>query len=302
MKSVSVKAYAKINLGLTVLGRRPDGFHELRTIYQTISLADRLEMELGPGGPAVHLESTGFGVPGGRLNLAVRAAEVILKELRLRSRVTLRLHKQIPPASGLGGASSDAAAVMRAMLHLSGRHMPPERLLPMAAALGSDVPFFLLGGKALGIGRGEEIYALPDGPRRSVVVAFTGQGMETTEAYRRLRRPLLTSIAANPTIELFCSRVNAGAWEQLGNDFEAVVFQALPQLAKVRKILLRTGAERALLAGSGSAMIGIYPSSLSARNAAEQVRRSASHVFIARTMTRREFQSQFPRGSQVLSE
>src|SRR3990170_4025248 len=111
MKSVSVKAYAKINLGLTVLGRRQDGFHELRTVYQTISLADRLEMELGPGGPAVHLETTGFLVPGGRQNLAVRAAETILKELKLRSRVTLRLHKQIPPASGLGGASSDAASV-----------------------------------------------------------------------------------------------------------------------------------------------------------------------------------------------
>jgi len=309
VKQVALKAYGKINLGLAVLGRRPDGYHELRTVYQSIALADRLEVRLTAGPRQVHLETSGFPVPGGRENLATRAAEAVLKELKLRARVLLFLDKRIPPASGLGGASSDAAAVLRAVLSLSGRQLPLQRLLHLAAALGSDVPFFLFGGRALGLGRGEEVYPLPEGPARHCVLFFPGQGMNTTEAYRRLRRPRLTPLSASPTIELFCSAVNEGARgkggsgrpfdqgsHRLENDFEPLVFREFPELAKAKKILQEHGAAVASLSGSGSAVFGLFRDQAKARRAAQQLRDwegRDQQVFLTRTIARREFQAQF---------
>ena len=160
MRCIQLQAYAKINLGLAVLGRREDGYHELRTIYQSISLADTVEVRLSPRAGDVTLESAGYDVPRGNDNLAVRAAIAIRKELRIRSGISIRLRKRIPPGSGLGGASSDASAVLRAVLALSGKSVPPEHLLHLAAELGSDVPYFLIGGRAIGVGRGEEVYPL----------------------------------------------------------------------------------------------------------------------------------------------
>lgn len=294
MKSVELNAYAKVNLGLAVMGRREDGFHELRTVYQSISLADHLEVKLAPGAPAVHLESSGIAVPEGRQNLAVRAAEAVLEELKLKRRVWLRLHKRIPAGSGLGGASSDAAAIIRALLYLSGKALPKDGALSLAASLGSDVPFFLFGGRALGVGRGEEVYPLPEGPRRWCVVVFPGVSSSTPEAYRRLHAPLLTSRRADHNIDLFCSKINGAAWDQLENDFERVVFPTVPELAGVKKTLLRRGARMAALSGSGSAVFGIFSEPRQAREAVQQLQKPGRDVFLARTVSRREFQAQLP--------
>ena len=295
---------------------RPDGYHELRTVFQTISLADRLEVRLSPGRREVRIETTGFEVPTGKSNLAARAAESALAELKLRARVEITLDKRIPPASGLGGASSDAAAVLRAVCLLAGRTLPrtlPEdRLLRLAAALGSDVPFFLYGGRALGLGRGEEVYPLPEGPRLHCVIFFPGEGMSTPEAYRSLRRPPLTPKGAGPTIEwverigMFCGAVNASAehasgekwrseesYRKMENDFEPPVFRKFPVLARAKGILLRMGAESASLSGSGSAIYGLFGDSSKARRAAQQLLGRAKHVFFARTVSRRELGTQF---------
>lgn len=292
--SVALKAYAKLNLGLRVIGRRKDGFHELRTIYQTISLADHLEVCLASGPPAVSLEASGIEAPPGRQNLAVRAAEAVLRELNLRRKVTVFLRKRIPSGSGLGGGSSDAAAVMRAVLHLAGKKMPADRLLALAASLGSDVPFFLLGGRALGIGRGEEVYPLQEEPRRYCVLLYPGRSMDTATAYRRLRAPLLTSPATRHTIELFCGSVGKAVWHRLGNDFEPVVFSAFRGLAAVKRSLLRSGAVMASLTGSGSVVFGVFEDYSQARKAARRLRRPDANVFVARTVSRREFQDQLP--------
>ena len=289
MNSVALKAYAKINLGLTVMGRREDGFHELRTVYQTISLADHLEMSLSSGSPAVSLEASGIKVPDGRGNLAVRSAEAVLRELKLKRKVSLRLRKRIPTGSGLGGASRDAAAVIQGLLFLAGRSLPSDRLLHLAASLGSDVPFFLWGGRALGVGRGEEVYSLPEEPRRSCVVVFPGTSVSTAEAYAQLRLPLLTTLRTNHNIELFCGKTNEAGWNQAGNDFEPVVFSALPHLAQVKRILVRAGAEIASLSGSGSAVFGIFRDTKQAREAAQRLRRPGYDVYLARTVSRREF-------------
>jgi len=305
MTSVALKAYAKVNLGLAVIGRRQDGFHELRTIYQSISLADDLEVGLAPDARSMSLETSGFEVPPGGQNLAVRAAEAICQELNLDRGVSLRLHKRIPPGSGLGGASSDAAAVLRAIVKLSGKALPADRLLSLAASLGSDVPFCLYGGRALGVGRGEEIYALSEAPRRSCVVVFPGVPVSTAEAYQQLHAPLLTSRRADHNIELFCGKANENGWHGLGNDFERVVFRTVPELAAVKKNLLRCGAESASLTGSGSAVFGMFPDARKAKEAAQHLRKHPLEprhtVFLAHTVSRREFEAQLAGAPETLA-
>ena len=225
----------------------------------------------------------------------------MLEELNLRARVTIILRKRIPPGSGLGGGSSDAATVLRAILYLTRRRLPTERLLHLAATLGSDVPFFLVGGRALGLGRGEEVYPLPEEPRRTCVLFFPGRGMDTAEAYRRLRRPRLTPLAASPTIELFSGRVNEAhgnrwsgqAHPMLENDFEPLVFRKLPELARVKKALREAGAEVASLSGSGSALFGLFREYSTARRAAQELRGQGRRVILTRTISRREFQAPF---------
>jgi len=298
MKSLALKACAKVNLGLSIVGKRADGYHELRTIYQSISLADELSVSISPGSAVVDFSVSGISVPVGRANLAVRAAEVLLAELNLKRHVQLRLHKIIPAGSGLGGASSDAAAVLRALLHLSGRSLPADRLLRLAAGLGSDVPFFLLGGAALGVGRGAEVYPLPESPRRPLVVVFPGVPVSTPNAYSRLRAPLLTSVRANHNIDLFCGKLFAGSWQEIGNDFERVVFPELPQLARIKRSLVRAGARFASLSGSGSAVFGLFDDVATARRAARILSRPGMSIFIARTVSRREFQAQLPSPSR----
>ncbi len=297
MTSVALKAYAKINLGLSVIGRRADGYHELRTIYQSISLSDYLNVGISRGSAGVKLETKGMDVPAGRDNLAVRAAEALLNELKLKRSVSLRLWKRIPSGSGLGGASSDAAATLLALLHLLKKKLPPDRLLRVAASLGSDVPFFLFGGRALGVGRGEEVYPLPEEPRRSCVVVFPGESVSTADAYSRLHAPLLTSPRTNHNIELFCGRANEGranerGRDRLGNDFEPLVFESIPQLAAVKKLLFRCGASVASLTGSGSAVFGLFEDRHEAREAVLSLRRPCFAVYLARTVSRREFQAQ----------
>jgi 4-diphosphocytidyl-2-C-methyl-D-erythritol kinase len=292
LKSVALKAFAKINLGLAVIGRREDGYHELRTVYQSISLADDLQVALSPGASSVSLETSGIKVPEGRENLAVRSAEAVMRELKLKGKVSLLLRKRIPAGSGLGGASSDAAAVIRALMLLSGRSLASDRLLHLAASLGSDVPLFLLGGRALGVGRGEEVYSLPEEPRRSCVVVFPGTSVSTAEAYAHLRRPLLTTLRTNHNIELFCAKISERDGNRPANDFEPYAFSVLPQLAEVKRKLIRAGAEVASLSGSGSAVYGIFSDSRQAREAAQRVERPGYSVYVAHTVSRREFQTQ----------
>jgi 4-diphosphocytidyl-2-C-methyl-D-erythritol kinase len=294
MKSVSLKAYAKINLGLCVLGRRADGFHELRTVYQSVSLADDLDIHLSSRGGGIRLETSGLEVPQAGQNLAVRAAEALTGELGLRHAITIHIRKRIPLGSGLGGASSDAAAAIRGLLYLTGKKLDSARLLRLAAALGSDVPFFLFGGTALGIGRGEEVYPLPEPPRRSCVILFPRTSVSTAEAYQRLRRPLLTTPGADHTIDLFCARANEAAWAEIGNDFEDIVFSQIASLGSIKKTMLRFGAEMASLSGSGSAVFGLFRDRATALRCAGRLPQSDRDVFLVRTISRREFEAQIP--------
>ncbi|MCH9025117.1 MAG: hypothetical protein IH931_07265, partial [candidate division Zixibacteria bacterium] len=185
---------------------------------------------------------------------------------------------------------SGAAAALRLLSRLWGVAVPEG----LALSLGADVPFFLFGGRALGIGRGEEVYPLREEPRRYCVLIYPGRSMDTAEAFRRLRLPLLTSPSTRHTIELFCGSVGKGICPRLGNDFEPVVFSAFRGLAAVKRSLLRSGAVMASLTGSGSVVFGVFEDYSQAQTAARRLRRPGADVFVARTVSRRELQDPLP--------
>jgi len=286
MPALRVSAFAKINLSLHLLGRRPDGYHELRTIFQTISLHDTLEIALRPQ-PGIEIKTNDPTLPAGRSNLVWRALAALQRELGMRSGVRVRLTKRIPVGRGLGGGSSDAAAAVLGLLHLTGRKLLPARLVALAAGLGADVPFFLFGGRALGVSRGDEIYPLPDLPRCAVVVVSPRDiAVSTRDAYRwaSLR---LTKRAAAPKLWNFCV-LCWGSQTEVSNDFEAAVFARHPRLARIKRGLLQRGAAEATLAGSGSAVFGMFPDPAQARRAARGFPKN--QVFVVHTLSRAEYQ------------
>lgn len=329
MRSISIPAYAKVNLRLHVLGRRADGYHELRTIFQTISLHDTLEMELTrggkttlevvmPSGPKAR-EGLGFHLsknrsrslagqgrlgmtasldtlvcPSGRENLVWRAVDAYRREFVIKSGVRVRLTKRIPIGAGLGGGSSDAAAALIGMVRLTARSVrlkpdaTKEHLLEIAAGLGADVPFFLLGGRALGVGRGDEIYPLPDLERTQtlLVVAPQGIAINTKEAYGWLAAHL-TKPRIAPKISSFCALCWSPQGTSLENDFEAAVFRRHPRLAAIKRELLRQGAQEAALAGSGSAVFGVYRHPAQARRTAQSF--PNDRTFVVETLSREKY-------------
>ncbi|HEX4002242.1 MAG TPA: 4-(cytidine 5'-diphospho)-2-C-methyl-D-erythritol kinase, partial [Candidatus Acidoferrales bacterium] len=255
-RSVRLPAFAKMNLCLHVVGKRPDGYHELRTIFQAISLHDTLELSRTTK-PGITLESTDAALPSGPENLVYRAIEAVGCEIGFRGGIHARLEKRIPVARGLGGGSSDAAAALIGMLRLTKKKVSLARLMEIAAGIGADVPFFLFGGRALAVNRGDEIYPLPDAPRRTILVVSPRDiGVSTKEAYQWVSAEL-TRLAKPNRIWGFC----ALCWSQQGsvaNDFESPVFSRHPRLKDIKDELLERGAADAALAGSGSAVFGVF--------------------------------------------
>ncbi len=190
MQSIRVPAYAKVNLRLDVLARRGDGYHELRTIFQSISLHDTLYLERShkAGVELQILGDSSLAAEPPRENLAWRAADALRRHLKFTAGVRIRLKKRVPVGRGLGGGSSDAAAALVGLLRLTGRRIASARLLEIAAGLGADVPFFLFGGRALGTNRGDEIYPLPDGKRQTLLVVSPRDIAVSTRRRLRLAR------------------------------------------------------------------------------------------------------------------
>jgi len=289
MKSVRVPAYAKVNLRLDVLGRRADGYHELRTIFQAISLHDTLVLETKRE-PGIELRIAGnselAGEPG-RDNLVHRAIEELGREIGIRQGVRAVLTKRIPVGRGLGGGSSDASAALVGLLRLTGKRIAAARLLEIASGLGADVPFFLHGGRALGIGRGNEIYPLPDLARRRVLVISPHDiAVPTKDAYQWLSEEL-TNEEGPTKLMRFCALCWSPQGGLLSNDFEAAVFPRYPRLAAIKRELLQQGAAEASLAGSGSAVFGVYQHPAKARRAARAFPKD--QVFLCSTLSRAEY-------------
>ncbi len=289
-RRAGLKAYAKLNVGLRVLYKRPDNYHELRTVFQTISLADRLDVAFTPAdGTSVTIE----GTPEIPDNLVERATRLVLEELSLQADVRFLLKKHIPSGAGLGGGSSDAAAVLIALPVLAGRVIPMERLLVLGAQLGSDVPFFLRGGTALGLGRGEELYPLPDLPSQHCLLVAPNVHSSTALAYGDLSRGLTTNALQNK-LSSFQQDVWSGVDKSVPvvNDFEKVVFSRHPELPAIRDRLMDSGATFAGMTGSGSSIFAFFDSEASRKRTEASLpdQRTFAVSFLSRAQYRSRWQ------------
>jgi 4-diphosphocytidyl-2-C-methyl-D-erythritol kinase len=283
----TVRAHAKINLDLRVLGRRPDGFHELRTVFQAISLHGTLECIPREGPFAI--ECSAAAVPLDSTNLIWRAADALWRALRRRGPardMVVRLEKRIPLQAGLGGGSADAAAALVGLAHGWRVPMRPAQLTDIAAGLGADVPFFLTGGTALGLGRGDEIYPLADLPRHWIVLLLPGFGVSTGEAFgwyhaeRELARgPIVREPQHVP-----------GPWPsraaQMINDLEAPIARHHPEIDQMKAALRRSGALAAAMSGSGSAVFGLFQKHREAQAAVERLSGSGWRVLLTESLNR----------------
>ena len=278
-----LRAFAKINLDLRILGRRPDGYHEVRTVLQSIDWCDEIHMQ-----PAREFSFTWRGGPPGiaqdETNLVVRAVREFEKRSGEPVRLQMELVKNIPAGAGLGGGSADAAVTLLGLQRLCSKPLPDVELQQCLRALGSDVPFFALGGRALGTGRGDEIQAQQDDSNYWLLVVHSGVHISTAEAYSWLTVP-----AQSNTIKGFGSLAEpARAGAEPGNDFEGAVFRRHPELEEIRDALLVAGAGQAMLSGSGSAVFGRFARRNEAESAQARLRRYGT-VRLARPLPRAEY-------------
>lgn len=253
-----ILARAKLNLHLCILAREASGFHQLETIFCRLDLADELEVEAGGDGVRLELEGPELGPP--EQNLALRAAQAFLARAHVPTGAFVRLVKRIPAGAGLGGGSSDAAAVLLALNRLHGSPLPTDELMELGAGLGSDVPFFVADtALALAWGRGERLLPLEALPRAQVLLAIPAFAIATPDAYRRVAAAGRGTHGPAPRLH---RTAEYRSWTSLApraaNDFEAILFPDHPQLPALKRALREAGAFLALMTGSGSAVFGLF--------------------------------------------
>ena len=263
MSSLALPSFAKTNWILKILGLREDGFHELRTVLQTLDLADRLILRV-TADPAIRIQVHGRSVPAGPGNLVCRAARLLQRVAGVSCGVELTLTKRIPVGAGLGGGSGNAAVTLMGLNQLWSCGLGLSDLTGLAAELGSDVPFFLHGGTALGKGRGEIISPLPDLRRPlEILLFYPGRGLSTRTAYSMGNWGVweggdrLTRSRTQTTIHRFSGFRDSLLWAHLENDFETLLFQRYGFLEEARKALIALGCERVMVCGSGSTLMGL---------------------------------------------
>lgn len=338
---VAVRSFAKINLGLYIGARGAGGFHDLRTVYQTIALHDVIRVSVAHGnGTKIVCKCEDPRVPLDSTNTCYRVAAIVMDALGCEGQVTIEIEKNLPVQGGLGAASSNAVATMLALEQalkrpqapgqrarkqsrpkqsLSAQSLSRVECLRIAARVGSDLPLFLVGGTVLGVGRGEEVYPLPELPVIPMVVVTPEVGVSTPRAFadwdefaerqsgeltrsggsdklHEVGRALSAWLNGCPDAgapakgggragSLLSDLVRAG----IENDFEKVVFSQLPELRDMKRALERAGSRYASLSGSGSALYGLFGSAAGARKAAEHLRKQGLQVVATRTLTRQEY-------------
>ena len=285
-RCISVRARAKVNLGLEVLSRRADGYHEVLTLLSAVDLADRvvLESDGTPEAPAIEVECDAPGVPAGAENLAWRAADLLRREAGVTAGARIHIEKAIPVAAGLGGGSADAAAALVGLARLWQVALPPARREALAMALGMDVPFFLAEGPALGSGRGERLERVPAPEPVPLVLVNPGFPLGTRDVYGRLEpgdftggdgvRGLVATLGGGP-------RAIAA---RLVNGLEVAAARLWPALADVKAALLDAGALGAVMSGSGPTVVGVAPSMAAARRIRAALARHPWRIWVTRTV------------------
>lgn len=259
LPTFTLPAYAKINWTLYVLGRRADGYHELRTLFQTVTLQDRLTFTARDD-DRLALTCNEPSIPVDERNLVLRAGAALREKHKIKKGAGLHLEKRIPAEAGLGGGSSDAAVALLGLAHLWQLKTGREELAEIGATLGADVPFFFTGGTALGTGLGTEIQPLPDVQARHLLIIKPRAKVSTVEAYKALKRPALTKETSDTILSISRAeaRIKDSLPEVLHNDFEQAIYELYPEIARARALLIEHGARGALLAGSGASVFGIF--------------------------------------------
>ena len=327
--AVTVRSFAKINLSLRIGARRPDGFHELRTVYQTVALHDLVRVHAATG-TGIEIRCDDPRVPTGPTNTCHRIARLTMDALRARGGVVIEMEKRVPVQGGLGGASANAVATMLALERVLRKSLSAEEKMRIAAEVGSDLPLFLIGGTVLGVGRGEEVYPLPELPAIPCVIATPEIGVSTPQAFadwdtlsaagkltpragsdkiNELGREVsawLSSRSRPRRVGRASSGVPAGGRGRaeillldlvhtgIANDFEPVVFSKHPELREVKAALERAGAMYASLSGSGSAVYGLFRGGAAAKNAAVRLRKTGTAAAATSTLTRSQYWRKFP--------
>ncbi|MCA1624327.1 MAG: 4-(cytidine 5'-diphospho)-2-C-methyl-D-erythritol kinase [Acidobacteria bacterium] len=282
----TIPSFAKINWFLRIMGKREDNFHELCTVFQTISLADYLTFSEQD---EIVLICNDKKIPPGEANLVVKAAKFLQEKLGIKKGAKIYLEKNIPAPGGLGGGSSNAAVALCGLTKLWRIEIDFAELLEIGKNLGSDVPFFFYGGTALGAGRGTEIYPLKDLEEKHILIVTPNVNVSTAEAFAALNAPHLTNKSSKSILPICRDFTNSLILRQskLINDFEAVVFKLEPEVEFAKKKLLDFGSQNALLSGSGASVFGIFDSEKSMQFAFEQIKSATKwRVFSVRTISR----------------
>ena len=288
---ITLPSFAKINWTLEILGKRPDGYHELRTLLQTVSLADELSFE--PIEEGIEIVCDHPDVPCDATNLVYRAAALVAEATGIRKGVRITIDKRLPVAAGIGGGSSNAATTILALQRLWEIELAPRDLFPLGAKLGADVPFFFLGGTCLGVGRGDEVYAVPDIRAERLLLVNAGIAVPTREVYGNLP-PELTNPnpAAKMPLSLEAAYAALAQHDELPiltNDLEKTVFARHPLLAEIRQRLLLLGARGVLMSGSGSTVFAIFDSDEARFTARREFERHGWWCEPARALDRAEY-------------
>src|SRR5688572_18026139 len=281
---ITARAFAKINLDLRIVDVQADGYHELRTTFQSIALHDILTFAPCRGPFVVESDDPGCPATGNIVEQAARCLWQAAGRTGSPAGVRVRIDKRIPIAAGLGGGSADAAAALRALARLWGVRLAPKEMHAIASSLGADVPFFLRGGTARGRGRGDLLSAVADRPRRWAVVATPPFGVSTAEAYRWFDEATLKPL---PHQRGQSRRSQA---RRMFNDLEAPVVARHPEIGALVEQLQRSGATRAAMSGSGSAVFGLFTRPLDAEAAADALVGHGRRIIVTRTLSGRDYQ------------
>jgi 4-diphosphocytidyl-2-C-methyl-D-erythritol kinase len=288
---MTVKSFAKINLGLEIVGERPDGYHDIRTLFQTISLADEIDYGPAPDG-VLELSGDDPAVAWDRTNLVHRAARLLQGEAGAAKGAKIAVRKSVPAGRGLGGGSSNAATTLLALNGLWNLGLGPGELARLARGLGADVPFFLKGGLCLGEEIGDRLTPLPDLAPLACLLIFPPFAIPTPSVYAGLD-PALTSPGKGSRIMRF---LESGDFGLLENDLERVILRAYPELERWKTFFREQGALVSQVSGSGSAVYGLFPDTASAEAARRQLP-GTSDARLAATLPRESYWAQLGAGA-----
>ena len=277
---MELTARAKINLGLDILGRRPDGYHEIRTIMQSVDLGDILQIEKSPV-PGIHMTTDSIEVPADPSNLAYRGAGLLMRQFAPEAGIRMHLVKRVPVAAGMAGGSSDAAAAMRGVNEVLKLGLPDSLLMEKAAGLGADIPFCLMGGTALCEGIGERLTPLPPLPPCFIVLCKLPVMISTGWAYGRLDQEVQL---AHPDMDGVLAALSQGDLKglagKLGNVFEPPAAERFPKIREICSRMKLSGALCALLTGSGPTVFGIFEEEAAAAACQAQLAAWAPDAFV----------------------